>query len=123
MISCVQWNSTLLKAPMEDQNAMAGTDKRIGEETHTFDLRDSGDCGDGIVSPITKKGGRNLLGLSPCTTSASLLQMDKSMIYSVNSSRGTSRKECLNTLQPKTSKNTSAVEQIWSNVCYRESTA
>ena len=41
--SCVGGNLILLKVPMEDQNAMAGSDKRIEEETHTFDLRGSWD--------------------------------------------------------------------------------
>lgn len=31
--SCVQGNPMLVKVPVEDQNAMAGTDKRIAEET------------------------------------------------------------------------------------------
>lgn len=72
-------------------------------------------------SPITKEADRNLLGLSPCTApSASLLLMDKSVIHSVNSLRGTSTIECLNSLQPKTNRNTSAVEQIGSNACCRQ---
>lgn len=74
-----------------------------------------------MVPPITKEAVRSLLGPCSCTApSAFLLLLDKFVIHSINSSRGTSVIECLNALQPKTTKNISDVEQVELIACCRQ---